>query len=134
MGSIFSYQKFIDNINTVELQFPQGESGNRLGQELATIDGTTYCFVDGVLPKQSEKIAKTVQEIVISDELKAQLNQHSPVLKLIDQQTRDKIAEKYSIQDEIKMLRLGGEAFAEYNDYVELCRNEGKAKKAEFGL
>lgn len=134
MTSIYSYQKFIDSIHTVELLFPTDESGQRLGQELATIDGITYCSVSGILPKQPTQIAKSVSEIVVSDELRTQLNQYSPVLRLIDEQTRNLIADRYSMQDEIKMLRLGGEAFAAYNDYVEECRNIGKVKKAEYGL
>jgi len=41
MTSIFAYQKFIDEQRTVEIVLPDDANGQRLGAELATVDGTT---------------------------------------------------------------------------------------------
>lgn len=134
MGSIVTYQKYIDADITVELKLPVDKENKTLGQELATVDGKTYCFVDGVLPEQSKKISASVKEVVVDAALRALLNEHSPQIKLIDQNTKANIAARYSIEDEIKMLRVGGDAFVEYNDFVEACRADGQAKKAQYGL
>jgi len=52
--------------------------------------------------------------------------------KEINEETKIKIREKYSLEDELKILRLASTdtaSFSEYNDYVEMCRDEGRAKK-----
>jgi arginine utilization protein RocB len=57
--------------------------------------------------------------------------------KEINGETEKKIAEKYSVSEELKLLRLNDRASAEfiaYNDYVENCRTEGKTKKANAAL
>jgi hypothetical protein len=46
-----------------------------------------------------------------------------------------KIREKYSVNDEIKLIRLGAsDDFTAYNDYVETCRAWGVAAKARLGV
>ena len=53
----------------------------------------------------------------------------------IDKEVLSKIREKYPLEEELKILRLketNPDLFQEYNDYVEECRAEGKAKKAEI--
>jgi len=42
MPYIVSYQKFIDIDRTVEIALPADLEGQRIGVELATIDGVTY--------------------------------------------------------------------------------------------
>lgn len=52
----------------------------------------------------------------------------------IDRETLAEIRQKYSLEDELKVLRLAQSdtaAFNEYNEYVEECRARGKQKKAE---
>jgi len=52
----------------------------------------------------------------------------------IDRETLAEIREKYSLEDELKVLRLASadpESFKAYNDYVEECRAKGKQKKLD---
>ena len=86
------------------------------------------------LPKQVDDVPYI--EVTLTPELKAAIKGKSRHVQLVNQQVRAKIAEKYSIEDEIQMLRLGNssEEFRQYSDYVESCIAEGKAKKAKFGL
>lgn len=139
MTSIYSYQKYIDNIKTVELVFPVSpETNQRLGDELATINGTTYVSIpDGTtLPTtQPKEIAKTVEEIVLSDKLRADLIATSPLVRVINDMVKDTIRTKYSIEDELKLLRTGPSAeFDEYNNFVEFARSKGREEKAKLGL
>ena len=135
MTYIVSYQKFIDSDRTVEIALPTGDSNQRIGQELATVDGITYVAMpDGTtLPAQPSEI--TVSTVVLNPELKAQISANSPSAQLINQLVVEKIAEKYSINDEIKLIRTQPNAqFDEYNAYVESCRTWGKEQKALLGL
>ena len=56
--------------------------------------------------------------------------------KIIDKKIIAKIRQRYSENEEIKMLRLGildglNEDFQAYNEYVEECQTWGNEKKAE---
>ena len=103
------------------------------GRELCTIDGVTYCAVT-VLPEQQEYIPYTV--VTLTDGLKNTIKDHSHFIRQIDDKIQAKIAEQYSIQDELKLLRKGNRSdeFKAYNDYVEECIAWGKTEKAKFGL
>ena len=60
----------------------------------------------------------------------------SRLLKDVDNITKARIAERYSIADEIKMLKLP-KTDAErviYQTYVDACRAEGRTKKRDLGL
>jgi hypothetical protein len=47
----------------------------------------------------------------------------------------DKIRERYSISDELMMLRTGpSDESAAYNDYIESCRAWGVEEKNKLGL
>jgi len=88
---------------------------------LATIAGWTYISVpDGlVLPVQPARVVL--------------LEAESPAAALIDEQVVGMIRQKYSINDEIKMLRIGPSAeTVAYNDYVEECRAWGRGEKAKL--
>lgn len=55
----------------------------------------------------------------------------------VDDRVAEKIREKYSINLECKMLRLGvnnpfNQDFIDYNKYVEECRSWGKAQKQMY--
>lgn len=135
MTSIFKYQKFIDNVRTVEIVLPEGENGQRIGTELATIDGVTYVSIpDGVvLPAQPEEI--TVLPVTLTPELKAAISDASPHVRLIRQLVSEKIAERYTTGDEIKLIRTAPSAeFEAYNTYAEDCRAWGREQKAILGL
>lgn len=59
----------------------------------------------------------------------------SPHVRLINSQVRDAIAERYSLADEIGLLRTAPNAeMTTYNAYVEECRAWGRDEKAKLGL
>lgn len=150
MVSIYSYQKFINNTHTVELELPIDEAGEVLGTELATIDGVTYVAVpsDIQLPEQDERIASTVSAVDPSDELKDKLRKASPIARLIDIRVVEAIRAKYTENDELKYARQGWmlatsaegagdideDALQEYCAYVEQCREWGRQERAKIGL
>jgi len=136
MTSIVSYQKFINSERTVEIVLPEdAETHQRLGTELATVDGVTYVSLpDGaVLPAQPDEIAVTPVEL--TPELKIAISDASPFVRMIRSMVADKIAERYSVGDEIKLLRTAPSAeFEAYNAYAEDCRAWGREQKAALGL
>ena len=137
MPKIYKYQKITDAYTTyilAEHDYNLSETEERI-TELCTIDGVTYVSVpDGItLPAQPEQI--TVEEVTITDELKAAIRLASPHVQLIDERVVMKIREKYSVNDEIKLIRLGAsDDFTAYNDYAETCRAWGAAAKARLGV
>lgn len=136
MTSIVSYQKFINSERTVEIVLPEdAETHQRLGTELATVDGVTYVSLpDGaVLPAQPDEIAVTPVEL--TPELKIAISDASPFVRMIRSMVADKIAERYSVGDEIKLLRTAPSAeFEAYNAYAEDCRAWGREQRAALGL
>jgi len=85
------------------------------------------------LPPQPEEI--TVEEIELTDELTESIKAASPHVALINERVVSLIREAYSVNEEIKMLRLAPSSeTAAYNDYVEECRAWGRAEKAKLGL
>jgi len=137
MPVIYKYQKISDAYTTYLLAEPDYDGLGLESRitELCTIDGVTYVSVpDGItLPEQPEQI--TVEEVTMTDELKAAIRLASPHVQLIDERVVMKIREKYSVNDEIKLIRLGAsDDFTAYNDYVETCRAWGTAAKARLGV
>lgn len=136
MTYIVAYQKFINSDRTVEINLPVEEDTHyRIGDELATVEGITYVAIpDGIeLPEQPPEI--DVEVVILEDHEKKLISAISPLVKLINDEVKNNIAEKYSIADEIKLLRTQpSEAFDEYNTFVESCRAIGKSKKALLGL
>lgn len=131
---IYSYQKHIDSLRTVEISLPM-DGMEHIGTELATIDGTTYVYLPDTvtLPAQPPEI--TVMSVTLTQELLDAISAVSPHVRLINARVVEKIREKYSIDDELKMLRTTGSAESStYNTYVEECRAWGKAEKAKIGL
>lgn len=135
MTSIVAYQKFIDNLRTVELEYPQDEDGKRLGVELATVEGVTYVFLPegATLPSQPEEI--TVAPVELNPVLKLAITEASPYVRMIRQMVSEKIAARYSFGDELKLIRTAPSAeFEAYNEYAEECRAWGREQKALIGL
>ena len=137
MPVIYKYQKISDAYTTYLLAEPDYDGLGLESRitELCTIDGVTYVSVpDGItLPEQPEQI--TVEEVALTDELKAAIRLASLHVQLIDERVVMKIREKYSVNDEIKLIRLGAsDDFTAYNDYVETCRAWGAAAKARLGV
>jgi len=137
MTKIYKYQKVTDEYTTYTLREPDYnllETEDRI-TELCTIVGVTYASVpDSItLPEQPEQI--TVEEVELTDELKAAIKAESPHVQLINDRVVSKIREIYSLNDEIKMIRLSPSAESTaYNEYVEACREWGRVAKANLGL
>ena len=137
MAKIYKYQKITDQFTThclVEPDYNLLETEDRI-TELCTIDGITYVSVPDsiILPAQPEQI--TVEEVVLTEELKAAIKSASPHVQLINDRVVSKIREVYSLNDEIKMIRLSpSEESTAYNEYVETCRDWGRVAKANLGL
>lgn len=126
------YRKITDQYTT----YTVNDVENRI-TELCTINGDTYISVpdDFTLANQSQKIK--IAPVTMTDDLRKQIEENSPHVQLIDQRIREKIRDKYSIEDEIKIIRnkINGEKieeYAEYNQYVESCIQEGNLQKAKL--
>lgn len=103
-------------------------------EDFYTIGDEVYSILfDGYeLPVQSDKI--TVEEVALTIELKTELLKSS-YIENINSQVRNKIAEKYSIYDELKLIRTSpSEEFNVYNLYAENCRAWGREEKAKLGF
>ena len=137
MAKIYKYQKITDQFTTyclVEPDYNLLETEDKI-TELCTIDGITYVSVPDsiILPAQPEQI--TVEEVELTDELKESIKSASPHVQLINDRVVSKIREVYSLNDEIKMIRLSPSAESTaYNEYVESCRDWGRVAKANLGL
>ena len=115
-----------------EKETPLATIGDKIYVTLETDDG----------PRLAEKTAKGIVEISgvnytakAMREIKTQIKAACPVVTTINTQVVAKIREKYSIADEIKMLRLApSQETTEWNDYVEDCRQWGREEKAKLGL
>jgi hypothetical protein len=141
MPSLIAYRKTITAINTFELRLPESAPGQRQGQEIATLaDGRTVVVLDdgATLPTdQPAQIAPSIETLPspLPVDVRDTIRAASPHVRLIDQRVVDKIRELYSINDEIKLLRIAPSAeTTAWNDHVEACRAWGRAEKAKLGL
>ena len=120
------------------MRLPEGAQHQRLGTELATIDGVTYVSLpDGAtLPtEQPSEISASIATVTLTDALRAEIKAASPHVRLINERVREAIAERYSVADEIKLIRTSpSEEAIAYNAYAEECRNWGRIEKAKLGL
>ena len=115
MPSIVAYLAASDAYTTYRLNAPEGST------ELCTLDGVTYTALpDGaVLGEQPEQIAASVQVIAPDIELRERICAASPHVALIRDRVAAQIAERYSITDEVKLLRTAPSAeFEAYNEYA----------------
>jgi hypothetical protein len=139
MTSLIAYRRVSDAITTHYLRLPNAPQGQQAGQELCTLaDGrTVVALFDGhVLPTdQPAAIAKSIEGLTLNDALRAEIKAASPAVQLINTRVQAAIAERYSMADEIKLLRTAPspEALA-YNAYAEECRAWGRTEKAKLGL
>ena len=134
MPSIVVYQKIITAITTTQLVLPY-DGMQPLGQEIATVGNDTYVtlFDGAVLPTQPIGINPVT--VTLTDELKAAIQTASPHVALINCRVVEHIRVEYTMDDELKLLRLGPSvAFTTYNTFVEECRTWGRAEKAKLGL
>ena len=95
----------------------------------------TYLHIpdEVTLPTQPAQI--TVETVDLDDTLRSQIKQASPHIDLINRRVVEAIRERYSIEDEIKLIRLApSDESTAYNAYVESCRDVGREQKAAIGL
>lgn len=142
MPSLIAYRKAISALRTVELRLPYNPADpmQRTGQELCTLpDGrTVVCLFDGAaLPDQPVEISASVEVLPspLPADLRDAIKTASPHVARINERVQAAIAQRYSVADEIKLLRLGPSPEMDaYNAYVEDCRAAGRAEKAALGL
>jgi hypothetical protein len=128
MKSLYAYTKVRDQHTTY---FLQAEKQQELGQ---LSDGRTVVAVVGEIASEQFSQLTDIAKLNLTDALRNEIKRFR-AFTLIDEQTVAAIRAKYSADDEMKLLRLRQEPeWTDYNDFVEACRAEGKAKKAEFGL
>lgn len=132
MATIYRYQKYITREVTRSLEAPEEST------ELCTLDGRTYVSIpEGMEPnaEQPVEIAHTIEQVVLTPDLRAEISDASPHVDLIRARVRDRIAERYPIHEEIKLIRTApSPEFDAYNAYAEACRAWGREQKAILGL
>ena len=145
MPTLYSYRKHQDTLISRELRFPEDpKTGERLGTELATVDGVTYVSLpDGaVLPvDQPKEIAASIAAVTPTAALKTAIADASPHVALVRERTRAKIREKFSLEDEVGLLRsklrapaTANPAFDAYDTFAESARAWAAAEKTRLGL
>jgi hypothetical protein len=148
---IIAYKKYTDRLITRTLLLPVDKTGQMLGTELATLaDGLTYVSIPSVakLPAQPKEIKATVATVVLTAVQLAEVKSVSPHVKLINDRVSDRIRERYSLNDELKLARISIgdlrksyaatpaelQAVADYQVTVEAARAWGRTEKARLGL
>lgn len=134
MARIYKYRKVTDAYTTHFLvESDYGREGEERITELCTIEGDTYVSVpDAItLPPQPEEIV--IEAVELTEDLAVAIRAASPHVGLINERVVTRIRERYSVNDEIKMLRIGPSPETEtYNDHVEASRAWGRAEKAKL--
>ena len=128
-------------MTTHTLRLPEVLQGEQAAQEIATlVDGRTVVvlFAGQSLPKeQSDAIAAGIEVLPnpLPTDLRDAIRTASPHVRLINQRVQDAISERYSMSDEIKLMRTAPSPEMEaYNAYAEECRAWGRAEKAKLGV
>ena len=136
---IKKYKKVNDEFTTYGMLEPDYKDGDARITELCAIDGDTYVHIPEVfiLPIQPDQI--TLEDVTLTDELKAEIKAASPHIKLINKRVVAQIRGKYTFDDELKMHREyvqnGSTPETQaYIDHVETCRAWGQARKTLIGL
>jgi hypothetical protein len=119
MAKQYKYRKITNEVTTLCLVEPDYELLNlkERVREIGALDGFTYIEVPDSVTLQKEQPVLLIQANFEADKVNAQVVQ--------------KIRERYSINDEIKLLRLGDSAEKDmWVKYVEECRAWGVKEKA----
>ena len=114
----YKYKKIVTDITTYTLVEPDYEllKLKERVQVIGELDGFTYIEVPDSVTLPSEQPILLIEANLESDK--------------IDSQTVEKIRARYSVNDEIKMLRTAPSTETKaWNSYVEQCRAEGAAAK-----
>ena len=152
MPTIISYKKHVTTEITRELRLPEDtDTHQRIGTELATINGVTYVSLpDGAtLPAaQPAEIAASVSTATLDQATREAIKTASPHCQLINDRMIEKIRAMYSIDDEMYFARIGVgaatglytpttdemQAMAVFGEFVESVRQWGRDRRAEIGL
>jgi len=140
--SIIRYRKVSDIYTTYQLQLPdlQDQADAPHCTELCTLgDRFTYVAIPAgvTLPEQPKQIIDSIEMLTypLPDALREQIKAASPHIELINERVRAAISERYSLADEIKLLRTApSPEMQAYDAYAEECRSWGRAEKAKLGL
>lgn len=103
-------------------------------------DGRTVVALDdgAALPaNQPAQIAGSIEHLPnpLPADLRDAIRAASPHVRLIGERVVAAIRARYSMDDEIKLLRIAPSAETQaWNDYVEECRAWGRAERAKLGL
>lgn len=122
--------------------------GQRIGNELGMVGDETYVSLpdDAVLPEQLPEI--NCLPVTMTEELKSALKAINPHCKLVDQQIKDKIRERYDAEDEMYYARISigvvmgvyqflpgeQEAVLAYGAFVESVREWAREERDKIGL
>ena len=114
----YKYKKIVTDITTYTLVEPDYEllKLKERVQVIGELDGFTYVEVPDSVTLPSNQPVLLIEANLESDK--------------IDYQTVEKIRARYSVNDEIKMLRVGASKEVDaWKTHVEVCRAEGAALK-----
>lgn len=141
MISLIAFRRVVTPIYTHTLRLPDAPQGQQAAQELATLpDGRTVVvlFDENTLPtNQPEQISDSIEVLPtpLPADLRDAIRTASPQIALINRNVQAAIAQRYSMADEIKLMRTAPSPEMEaYNAYAEDCRAWGRAEKAKLGL
>jgi hypothetical protein len=154
MTSLIAYRKHIDAIHTREITLPSGDGQDRGGQELCTLpDGrTVVALFDGhELPKDQHATIRASIEVLptpLPDDLRAEIRQASPHMRLIATRLIERIRAKYTQDDEQFLTRIAcGQALgtytmtpdeqamiADYQATAEAARAWARAEREKLGV
>jgi hypothetical protein len=147
---ILKFQKITDNFTTHTLREPDYNDDDPRITELCTIGDDTYVHVpdDMVLPEQPFPVETTLEQIILTDELKEEIKALSPHVRLSYKRLQERIRSRYSIEDEQYFTRISIGALngsyamqddepgliAEYQAWVEECREVARLERVALGL
>ena len=141
MTTLIAFKRVVTPIYTHTLRLPDAPQGQQAAQELATLaDGrTVVALLEGfTLPtSQPAEIQDSIEVLPspLPADLRDAIRTASPHVRLINTRVQAAIAERYSIEDEIKLIRTAPSPEMEaYNAYAEDCRAWGRAEKAKLGV
>lgn len=153
MTSIVRYRIVSDALTTHRLKEPNSpDATTPRCIELCTLDdGYTYVAVpEGVtLPEdQPESVATTLQEVMLTDELRGQILAASTHCQLIAERVIERIRERYPLDEELFLNRIATGVLAglyqyqpgeeqevlDFGVWAEDCRQWGRQQRAALGL
>ena len=114
----YKYKKIVTDVTTITLVEPDYEllKLKERVQVIGELDGFTYVEVPDSVPLPEDQPVVLIAANLDADR--------------IDFQTVEKIRARYSVNDEIKMLRTAPSTESTaWNEFVEKCRADGAAAK-----